>query len=83
MQNNVQLFCLFRSAFLRFRIIYAKSINSHRFDLLVVKRTVSEVCLSLSDFVDNIHALDHFAECSIASVKMRSSFVHDEELASA
>ena len=66
----------------RFRIIYAECINSHGFDLLIIKRSVTEISFCLCDFVYNIHSFDYFTECSIASVKVWSCFVHDKELAS-
>ena len=68
--------------FFRFRIIYTECINSHGFDLLIIKWSVAEISFCLSNFVYNIHAFDYFAKCSIASIKMWSCFVHDKKLAS-
>ena len=65
--------------------ISSKSFNilffyGHRFHNLFFQRRVRVVRCHLSEFIDDIHALDNLSECGILSVQMRRCFVHDEEL---
>ena len=69
-------------AFLRFRIIHAEGFNGHGLDLLLVQRAVAVIGVGISDLVYDIHALGDFSESGISAIQMRSSLVHDEELAS-
>ena len=69
-------------AFFRFRIIHAEGFNGHGLDLLLVQRAVAVIGVGISDLVYDIHALGDFSESGISAIQMRSSLVHDEELAS-
>ncbi len=59
-QNN-RLF----GKFVRFGIFLSESLDRNRLHHLILKRSVAPVRSRLSDRIDHIHSLDHFAESSI------------------
>ena len=69
--------------FFRFRIICSESLHGYSFHFLFVQRTVVVIGIFFRDTVYHVHSFDHLAERGVASVKMRSRLVHDEELAAA
>ena len=68
------------SGFFRFGIFCPEGLDGHAADALVIQRTVTVIGISLSDPVYDVHSFDYFAERGIASVEMRGSLMHDEEL---
>ena len=81
---TVQLTSVHRSslAFLRFRILDAEGLNGNGSHSLRLQRFVAVVGVDRCDFIYDFQAFCYFSESSVCAVQMRSSFVHDEELAS-
>ena len=69
-------------ALLRFRIIHPKGLHGNGFDFLLIQRTILIIRVFLGNAVYHIHTFGDFAKACVSAVQMRSSLVHNEELAS-
>ena len=67
--------------FFRCRIIYAEGLHSDRLHLLIFKRLIHAIPISIYNRVGYFHTADDPAESGILAIQMGSALHHYKELA--